>query len=684
MSEVSILVRTAALETQRAVTTGTTAAELFADDRSIVVARVNGELRDLAHPLLEGDVVEPVTIDSPDGLAVLRHSAAHVLAQAVQEINPKARLGIGPPIKDGFYYDFDVETPFTPEDLKALEKVMQRIVKEGQTFRRRVSTDDDARVELADEPYKLELIGLKGGGTGGAGNEGTTSEAEVEAAADGASVEVGGGELTIYDNLKRDGSLAWRDLCRGPHLPSTRLIGNGFQLMRSAAAYWRGSEKNPQLQRVYGTAWANKDDLRAHLERIAEAERRDHRRLGSELDLFSFPDEIGSGLAVWHPRGGTIRRVMEDYSRKRHEEAGYEFVYTPHLTKSTLFETSGHLQWYAEGMYPPMEMDGEYDAEGNVRKAPQRYYLKPMNCPMHTMIFKARGRSYRELPLRLFEFGTVYRYEKSGVVHGLTRARGFTQDDSHIFCTPEQLQGELASLLTFVVELLRDYGLTEFTADLSTRPDKFVGTIEEWDIAEAALEEALKSAGLEYRIAAGEGAFYAPKIDVHVTDAIGRKWQLSTLQVDFQLPQRFDVEYQAADGTRKRPYMIHRALFGSEERFFGILLEHYAGAFPPWLAPVQVVGIPVTDEYVPYLQDVAAKLRAEGIRVEVDASDDRMPKKIRNHTKAKVPFQLIAGEEDAAKGAVSFRFRDGRQDNGVPVGEAIARIVEAVRSRVQV
>jgi len=684
VSEVSILVRTAALETQRAVTTGTTAAELFADDRSIVVARVNGELRDLAHPLLEGDVVEPVTIDSPDGLAVLRHSAAHVLAQAVQEINPKARLGIGPPIKDGFYYDFDVETPFTPEDLKALEKVMQRIVKEGQTFRRRVSTDDDARVELADEPYKLELIGLKGGGTGGAGNEGTTSEAEVEAAADGASVEVGGGELTIYDNLKRDGSLAWRDLCRGPHLPSTRLIGNGFQLMRSAAAYWRGSEKNPQLQRVYGTAWANKDDLRAHLERIAEAERRDHRRLGSELDLFSFPDEIGSGLAVWHPRGGTIRRVMEDYSRKRHEEAGYEFVYTPHLTKSTLFETSGHLQWYAEGMYPPMEMDGEYDAEGNVRKAPQRYYLKPMNCPMHTMIFKARGRSYRELPLRLFEFGTVYRYEKSGVVHGLTRARGFTQDDSHIFCTPEQLQGELASLLTFVVELLRDYGLTEFTADLSTRPDKFVGTIEEWDIAEAALEEALKSAGLEYRIAAGEGAFYAPKIDVHVTDAIGRKWQLSTLQVDFQLPQRFDVEYQAADGTRKRPYMIHRALFGSEERFFGILLEHYAGAFPPWLAPVQVVGIPVTDEYVPYLQDVAAKLRAEGIRVEVDASDDRMPKKIRNHTKAKVPFQLIAGEEDAAKGAVSFRFRDGRQDNGVPVGEAIARIVEAVRSRVQV
>lgn len=687
MSEVSILVRTAALETPRAVTTGTTAAELFADDRSVVVARVNGELRDLAHPLSEGDLVEPVTIDSPDGLAVLRHSAAHVLAQAVQEIDPKARLGIGPPIKDGFYYDFDVETPFTPEDLKALEKVMQRIVKEGQTFRRRVTTDDDARVELAAEPYKLELIGLKGGGTGGAGgagNEGSTSEAEVEAAADGASVEVGGGELTIYDNLKRDGSLAWRDLCRGPHLPSTRLIGNGFQLMRSAAAYWRGSEKNPQLQRVYGTAWANKDDLRAHLERIAEAERRDHRRLGSELDLFSFPDEIGSGLAVWHPRGGTIRRVMEDYSRKRHEQAGYEFVYTPHLTKSTLFETSGHLQWYAEGMYPPMEMDGEFDAEGNVRKAPQRYYLKPMNCPMHTMIFKARGRSYRELPLRLFEFGTVYRYEKSGVVHGLTRARGFTQDDSHIFCTPEQLPGELASLLTFVVELLRDYGLTEFTADLSTRPEKFVGTIEEWDTAEAALEDALKSAGLEYRVAAGEGAFYAPKIDVHVTDAIGRKWQLSTLQVDFQLPQRFDVEYQAADGTRKRPYMIHRALFGSEERFFGILLEHYAGAFPPWLAPVQVVGIPVTDEHVPYLEDVAAKLRAEGIRVEVDASDDRMPKKIRTHTKAKVPFQLIAGEEDAAKGAVSFRFRDGRQDNGVPVDEAIARIVQAVRTRVQV
>jgi threonyl-tRNA synthetase len=644
---------------------------VFADDRSVVVARVDGVLRDLSHPLAGGELLEPVAVDSEEGLAVLRHSAAHVLAQAVQEVFDEARLGIGPPIRDGFYYDFDVERPFTPEDLKALDKVMQRIVKEGQTFRRRAVTDQQAREELAAEPYKLELIGLKGGG-------------DVEGAAEGASAEVGEGELTIYDNLRRTGEVAWKDLCRGPHLPSTRLLGNGFQLMRSAAAYWRGSEKNPQLQRIYGTAWPSKDELRGYLDRLAEAERRDHRRLGAELDLFSFPEEIGSGLAVWHPRGGIIRRVMEDYSRRRHEEAGYQFVYTPHLSKEHLFQTSGHLEWYADGMYPPMEMDAEYDADGQLRKPGQRYYLKPMNCPMHTMIFRSRGRSYRELPLRLFEFGTVYRYEKSGVVHGLTRARGFTQDDAHIFCTPEQLQDELVSLLRFVIGLLRDYGLTEFTADLSTRPEKFVGTIEEWDVAEAALAKALESEGVDYRVAEGEGAFYAPKIDVHVTDAIGRSWQLSTLQVDFQLPQRFDLEYQASDGTRKRPYMIHRALFGSEERFFGILLEHYAGAFPPWLAPVQVVGIPVADAHVEYLREVADRLRGHGVRVEVDASDDRMPKKIRNHTKQKVPFLLIAGDDDVAKDAVSFRFRDGSQDNGVPVDQAVDRIVTAIRSRAQV
>ena len=578
-----------------------------------------------------------------------------MLAQAVQDTFPDARLGIGPPITDGFYYDFDVETPFTPDDLKRLEKRMQQIVKSGQRFSRRVVSEDEARAELAGEPYKLELIGLKGG-----------SDADMDDV-----MEVGGSQLTIYDNLDaKTGDLQWKDLCRGPHLPSTRLIPS-FRLMRSAAAYWRGSEKNPQLQRIYGTAWPSKDQLTEYLTFLEEAEKRDHRRLGAELDLFSFPEEIGSGLAVWHPKGGVIRRVMEEYSRKRHEEAGYEFVYTPHLTKAALFETSGHLQWYAEGMYPPMELD-----EG------QRYYMKPMNCPMHMMIFKARGRSYRELPLRLFEFGTVYRYEKSGVVHGLTRARGFTQDDSHIFCTPEQLADELASLLQFVVGLLRDYGLSDFTADLSTRPEKFVGEVEQWDVAEAALESALKSAGLPYEIAEGEGAFYAPKIDVHVKDAIGRKWQLSTLQVDLQLPERFDLEYQASDGTRQRPYVIHRALFGSEERFFGILLEHYAGAFPAWLAPVQVVGIPITDEHVPYLRDVASRLREHGIRVEVDESDDRMQKKIRTAQRQKVPYMLLAGDEDAGKGAVSFRYRDGTQDNGVPIEDAVARIVDDVRRRV--
>ncbi|MGA7689810.1 MAG: threonine--tRNA ligase [Jiangellales bacterium] len=619
-----------------------------------VVARVNGTLVDLAAPVADGDVVEPVALDSDEGRAVLRHSTAHVLAQAVQELFPKARLGIGPPVKDGFYYDFDVAEPFTPDDLDALSTRMRKIVKEGQRFSRRVVTDDDARTELVGEPYKLELIGLKG---------------NAADAAEGASAEVGGGELTIYDNLRRDGSLAWNDLCRGPHLPTTKHIP-AFQLMRVAAAYWRGSEKNPQLQRIYGTAWESKEALRAHLDMLAEAEKRDHRKLGAELDLFSFPEQIGSGLAVWHPKGGVVRMVMEDYSRRRHEEAGYQFVQTPHLTKGTLFETSGHLQWYAEGMYPPMELD-----------AGAEYYLKPMNCPMHMLIYSSRGRSYRELPMRLFEFGTVYRYEKSGVVHGLTRARGFTQDDSHIFCTPEQLSDELASLLDFVVGLLRDYGLTDFTAELSTRPEKFVGEPEQWDVAEAALREALDRSGLEYSVAEGEGAFYAPKIDVHVSDAIGRRWQLSTLQVDLQLPVRFDLEYQAADGTRQRPYVIHRALFGSVERFFGILLEHYAGAFPAWLAPVQVTGIPITDAHVGYLRDIAERLRSRGIRVEVDTSDDRMQKKIRNAQKSKVPFMLLAGDTDVDAVAVSFRYRDGTQRNGVPVDEAIDEIVRVVAER---
>ncbi len=646
------------------------AATLFAERREVVVARVDGVLVDLASPLHDGAVVEAVTIDSPEGLAVLRHSAAHVLAQAVQQVNPSARLGIGPPITDGFYYDFDVETPFTPEDLKELEKAMQRIVKEGQGFRRWDLSEAEAREVLAAEPYKLELIGLKG-----------TPGAED----DGASVEVGLGGLSIYQNVRRDGTVAWQDLCRGPHLPSTRLLANGFQLTRSAAAYWRGSEKNPQLQRVYGTAWPTKDELRAHLERLAEAERRDHRRLGNELDLFSFPDEIGSGLAVFHPKGGIIRMEMEDYSRRKHVEAGYSFVNSPHITKAKLFEVSGHLDWYADGMYPPMHLDEERDADGTVRKQGQDYYLKPMNCPMHNLIYGARGRSYRELPLRLFEFGTVYRYEKSGVVHGMTRARGFTQDDAHIYCSREQMRGELTSLLTFVLDLLKDYGLTDFYLELSTRnPEKSVGSQEAWDEATETLREVATASGLELVPDPGGAAFYGPKISVQAKDAIGRTWQMSTIQLDFNLPERFDLEYTAADGSRQRPVMIHRALFGSIERFFAVLTEHYAGAFPAWLAPVQVLAVPVAEPFNAYLEELVARLRALGVRAEVDLSDDRFGKKIRTASTQKVPFVLIAGGEDAEAGAVSFRYRDGRQDNGVPVDEAIERVVSAIRDRVQV
>lgn len=655
---------------QQTVDEGTTGAALFEGRRDVVVARVDGELRDLSAPVPAGATVEAVTLADPDGLAVLRHSAAHVLAQAVQELHPSARLGIGPPITDGFYYDFDVPTPFTPDDLKALEKVMQRIVKEGQTFRRWDVTEDEARSELAAEPYKLELIGLKG---------------TADTAGEGASVEVGLGGLSIYQNVRRDGTVAWQDLCRGPHVPSTRVLGNGYQLTRSAAAYWRGSEKNPQLQRVYGTAWATKDELRAHLERLAEAERRDHRRLGNELDLFSFPDEIGSGLAVFHPRGGIVRMEMEDYSRRRHVEAGYSFVNTPHITKERLFQLSGHLDWYAEGMYPPMHLDEELDDEGNVRRAGQNYYLKPMNCPMHNLVFRSRGRSYRELPLRLFEFGTVYRYEKSGVVHGMTRARGFTQDDAHIYCTREQMRDELTSLLTFVLNLLQDYGLTDFHLELSTRnPDKSVGSDDAWDEATRTLEEVATASGLDLVPDPGGAAFYGPKISVQAKDAIGRTWQMSTIQLDFNLPELFELEYTAPDGTRQRPVMIHRALFGSIERFFAVLTEHYAGAFPAWLAPVQVVAVPVAEPFNDYLADVVAQLRAQGIRAEVDTSDDRFGKKIRTASTQKVPFVLIAGGDDVDAGAVSFRYRDGRQDNAVPVPEAVRRIVDAVRERSQV
>ncbi|ARF81152.1 threonine--tRNA ligase [Kitasatospora aureofaciens] len=659
MTDVRVIISREPDREERVVTTGTTAAELFADDRSIIAARVGGQLKDLAHVLQDGEEVEPVAIDSKDGLDILRHSTAHVMAQAVQQLYPEAKLGIGPPVKDGFYYDFDVEKPFHPDDLKAIEKKMQEIIKRGQKFSRRVVTDEAAREELAAEPYKLELIGLKG---------------SAATAGEGADVEVGAGELTIYDNLDaKSGEQCWGDLCRGPHLPSTRHIP-AFKLMRNAAAYWRGSEKNPMLQRIYGTAWPTKDELKAHLDFLVEAEKRDHRKLGNELDLFSIPEEIGSGLAVFHPKGGIIRRAMEDYSRKRHEEEGYEFVYTPHATKGKLFEKSGHLDWYADGMYPPMQLDEGVD-----------YYLKPMNCPMHNLIFDARGRSYRELPLRLFEFGTVYRYEKSGVVHGLTRARGFTQDDAHIYCTREQMAQELDSTLTFVLNLLRDYGLTDFYLELSTKdPEKFVGTDEAWEEATRVLASVAEKQGLPLVPDPGGAAFYGPKISVQAKDAIGRTWQMSTIQLDFNLPERFDLEYTAADGSRQRPVMIHRALFGSIERFFAVLLEHYAGAMPPWLAPVTVTGIPITDEHVPYLLEVAAELKKHGIRVEVDTSDDRMQKKIRNAQKSKVPYMLIAGNDDVEAGAVSFRYRNGEQKNGVAVAEAVAEIVDAVKNRVQV
>ncbi len=648
---------------------GTDGFKLFTD-RATVAQRVNGELKDLAYKVQEGDVIEGVLIGSPDGLNILRHSAAHVLAQAVQNINPEAKLGIGPPITDGFYYDFDVETPFNPEDLRALEKEMNRIVQAGQRFMRRVTNDVDARVELANEPYKLELIGLKGSDLG----EG--------------SAEVGAGELTIYDNVdSKSGETVWFDLCRGPHLPNTRMIGNGYALTRVASAYWRGNENNKQLQRVYGTAWPSKDELRAHQERLEEAARRDHRRLGAELDLFSFPEEIGSGLAVFHPKGGTMRRVMEDYSRKRHEESGYEFVYSPHITKSNLFETSGHLAWYADGMFPPMRMDEEVDENGVVRKQGQDYYLKPMNCPFHILVFKSQARSYRDLPLRMFEFGSVYRYEKSGVLHGLTRVRGMTQDDAHLFVTPDNMEAELTNVLNFVLGLLKDYGLNDFYLELSTRdPEnpKFVGSDEIWETATNTLQKVATESGLELVPDPGGAAFYGPKISVQARDAIGRTWQMSTIQLDFNLPERFDLEYTAPDGTKQRPVMIHRALFGSIERFFGVLTEHYAGHFPPWLAPVQVVGIPVADAFSDYLHGIAAQLRKHAVRVQIDDSDERMQKKIRNHTLAKVPFQLIAGGQDAENNAVSFRFRDGTQENGIPVEEAIARILKAIEDKAQV
>ncbi|HJE20649.1 MAG TPA: threonine--tRNA ligase [Bifidobacterium pullorum] len=644
-----------------------TGTELFAENKDIIAVRLNGEPRDLYTPLHDGDVVEPITIDSEDGLAIMRHSATHVMAQAVQEIRPDAKLGIGPVIKNGFYYDFDVKDPFTPEDLKEIEKRMQRIIKSAQSFRRRPVTEEEARAEEADQPYKLELIGDK------------------EAALDPeAATEVSQAELSMYDNVDREGNTVWKDLCRGPHLPNTRFI-KAFKLERVAAAYWRGSEKNPMLQRIYGTAWASKDDLKAYMQRMEEAAKRDHRKLGQEMDLFSFPEELGPGLAVFHPKGAAIINAMQDYSREMHRKHHYSFVQTPHITKGHLYEISGHLQWYKDGMYPPMRIDEEKDENGNIVKQGFDYYLKPMNCPMHNLIFRSRQRSYRELPLRLFEFGTVYRYEKSGVVHGLTRVRGLTQDDSHIYCTREQMRDELKNLLTFVLNLLKDFGLNDFYLELSTKDEhKFVGSDEIWEEATNTLAEVAKESGLELVADPGGAAFYGPKISVQARDAIGRTWQVSTIQLDFNLPERFGLEYIAADGTHQRPVMIHRALFGSIERFFAILLEHYAGAFPAWLAPVQVLGIPVADEFAPHLAGFVKSLEDEMVRCEIDYSDDRFGKKIRNASKSKVPFILIVGEEDMSKNAVSFRFRDGSQLNGVPVDQARAWILEAIAKRVQI
>ncbi|WRH17272.1 threonine--tRNA ligase [Microbacterium sp. JZ37] len=647
----------------------TTGFDLY-PEKNVVAMRVDGELKDLAAEVAETQTTEPVTIDSPDGLNILRHSTAHVLAQAVQKINPAAKLGIGPFIADGFYYDFGVDEPFTPDDLKAIKKEMQRIVKEGQRFVRRVVTDEEAQAELANEPFKLELIGLKGG---------------KKEAAEGASVEVGAGELTIYDNVDaKSGETQWKDLCRGPHVPSTRLLGNGWDIVRVAGAYWRGSEKNPQLQRIYGTAWPTKDDLKAYQDRLAEAARRDHRKLGKELDLFSFPDEIGSGLSVWHPRGGIVRGEMEQHARRLHIEGGYTYVYTPHISKEDLFLTSNHLVTYKDGMFPPIVMDEERDEDGNITKQGQDYYLKPMNCPMHILIYKERARSYRDLPLRFAENGTVYRNELSGALHGLTRVRGFTQDDSHLFVTPEQLEAEVTKVLEFIISMLRDFGLDDFELELSMRDDekaKWIGSDEFWEYSTNALRNVAVASGLKLTEVPGEAAFYGPKIDLKTRDAIGRVWQLSTVQVDPNLPERFDLEYTAADGSKQRPIMIHRALFGSIERFFAILLEHYAGDFPVWLAPQQVVAVPVADEFAPYLEDVAQRLRVEGVRVEVDRSDDRMQKKIRTHSTGKVPLILIAGEQDRSAGTVSFRFRDGSQRNGVPIDEAVRLVTGAIAEK---
>ena len=637
------------------------------EDAVVCVQDEAGELKDLSHVPDTTATFMPVAANTELGRSVIRHSCAHVLAQAVQAEFPGTKLGIGPAINDGFYYDFDVAEPFTPEDLKTLEKRMKKIIKQGQKFVRGVyASAEEAAEDLKDEPYKLELINDKG---------------NVDPDSDEAT-EIGAGELTHYDNVNpRTNEVEWHDLCRGPHVPTTKYLP-AFALTRSSAAYWRGDQNNAGLQRVYGTAWESKEKLEEYMTMLEEAEKRDHRRLGNELDLFSFPDEVGSGLPVFHPDGGIVRMTMEQHSRERHVAAGSSFVNTPHVTKGDLFQQSGHLDWYADGMFPPMKLDGEVDEDGNVTKQPVDYYAKPMNCPMHNLIFDSRGRSYRELPLRLFEFGTVYRYEKSGVVHGLTRARGFTQDDAHIYCTEEQLEDELTSVLEFIISLLQDYGLDDFYLELSTKdPNKYIGDDEIWERSTNILESVAKKSGLELVPDPAGAAFYGPKISVQARDAIGRTWQMSTVQLDFNLPERFDLTYTSSDGSKKRPVMIHRALFGSIERFFGVLLEHYAGAFPAWLAPHQGVGIPVADAFADHLEDVVGALRERGIRAEVDHSDDRMQKKIRTHTTGKVPFMLLAGERDVEANAVSFRFLDGSQINGVPVERAVELIADWISAK---
>ncbi len=652
------------------VEAGTTGANIYADRKEVVAVKVDGQPWDLERELPAGAAVEPIAIDSEDGLNILRHSATHVMAQAVQELFPQVNLGIGPFITDGFYYDFGNIDSVTPELMREIEKRMKRIVKEGQRFVRRDISEADAAKELADQPYKLELIQTKGKG------------------AEAASVEVGAGGLTMYDNVRRNGEVAWSDLCRGPHLPNTKLIGLGFALTKSSSAYWKGDQSGDSLQRIYGTAWPSKEALKEYQTRLAEAARRDHRKLGQELDLYSFPEEIGPGLVIFHPKGGILRHEIESYVIERHKQAGFDFVHTPEISKGGLFHTSGHLPYYADTMFPPMLADEERDAEGNITKAGQEYYLKAMNCPMHNLIFRSRGRSYRELPLRLFEMGHDYRYEKSGVVHGLTRMRGFTQDDSHTYCTPEQAEEEIRMQLNFFISILKEFGLTDFYLELSTRDedgkkkDKFIGSDEDWAAATKALEDACAATGLDLVPDPGGAAFYGPKVSVQCKDAIGRTWQMSTVQYDFNQPERFGLEYTAADGSHRRPVMIHSAKLGSVERFIGVLVEHYAGAFPTWLAPVQVKLVPVAEVFDDYVKEVADKLRTQGVRVEIDLSDDRFGKKIRNASKEKVPFTLIAGGEDVEAGAVSFRYRDGSQHNQVPVDEAVAHIVDVIKRRV--